>query len=256
MKKERIPGTMDKFITYIILVNTYLHAVAEGDTDPRGIVLGMTTAELSALKDRVKKFMSGDPSAPGFWDLHSDEDTKNKLTRANMVQGMKQFKTFFRPLLNRISGSAVINNEDRGKLNIAAPPVTHKKKATQIVAKCFTNLSLLGACLLRFENRASADSKRASKAEFSDAVEIWYRIVPDIITPAEDSSQPPVKSKPKQMIGPSEATVHAIFTRAIFTIQFPDVESGNNLQFYVRWTNTKHPEVSGPWSAMIGQVIS
>jgi hypothetical protein len=255
MKKERISSVMVKFIIYLINVNTYLQSTLPGDTDPRGIMLGMTDAELAALKDWVKKFVSGDPLHPGFWDLHSVKDTKNHLTRMNMMQGMKEFKIFFRPLLNRMSGSAVINNADRGKLNIAEPVTTHKKKAEQIVATCFVDVSMLGGCSLRFECRASADSKRASKAEHSDAVEIWYSSLPVIVTNQGDN-QPPVKIKPKQLIGPSEAAMHAIFTRAIFIMNFPDQDSGNNLQFFVRWINTKHPEVNGPWSQLNSIIIS
>jgi hypothetical protein len=256
MTSGRIPGKLALFIVYIVNVNAYLQAVAPGGTDPRGKVLGMTTAELTTLNEFVIKFMSGDPLHPGYWDLHSNADTKNKLTRKDMYLCMKQFKAFFRPMLNRMSGSAAITNADRLKLNIADPDKIHTKKSVSIAATCFVSVKMLGGCDVRFLCRSSSDTARASKAEGSDAVEICYSSIP---LPASDSTggnDSTSKAKPKQLAGPSEAAVREIHTKAIFIIHFGDDDLGNNLQFFVRWINTKHPDLAGPWSQLNSVIIS
>jgi hypothetical protein len=200
--------------------------------------------------------MSGDPLHPGYWDLHSNKDTKNKLTRKDMVQCMKQFRAFFRPLLNRMSGSAVITNADRLKLNIADPDKVHTKKSVGIQATCFVSVKMLGGCDVRFLCRSSSDTSRASRAVGSDAVEICYSSIPLPAPDAAGGINSASKSKPKQLAGPSEAAVREIHTKAIFIIHFGDNNLGNNLQFFVRWINTKHPELSGPWSQLNSIIIS
>jgi hypothetical protein len=256
MAKGRITTVQTLFIVYIVSVNSYLQAKLTGDPDPRGIMLGMTTDELTKLADFVKKFISNDALHPGYWDLHSNKDTKNKATRANMLNCMKEFRAFFRPLLNRMSGSAVITSPDRLKLNIAEPDTPHAVKKTAIKATTSVDVKMLGSGKMRFECRASSDSQRASKAEGADAVEVWYSSLPFGLVAATVLGETASKVKPRQMVGPEEATNHEIYTKAIFIMTFSSEHLGNNLQFFVRWINTKHPELNGPWSILNSTVIS
>jgi hypothetical protein len=257
MKKQgRIPIKLETFIVFIVLIDEYLHAILAGSTDPRGIELGMTADELLALRAWVKQFISGDPTHPGIWDLHKNKQTKTQTTRQNMVDTKKQFGVFFRPLLVRMSGSALITNGDRDTLNIAHPVTSHTKPTTPITAECLIGVRRLGQCKLRFVCKASEDEARASKPEGSDAVEIAYNSRPVITT--EPGKEPILagKVRPKSMMGPSEATNFKTFTRAIFTMQFPDSDLGNDLQLFGRWINTKHPDLAGPWSQLNSVIIS
>jgi hypothetical protein len=130
MSTGRIPRVITAFIIYIVLVDDYLHSTLAGDTDPRGITLGMTAGELLALKDFVKKLMGCD-------------------------------------------------------LSLTAGTV-----------------------------------------------------------------------RPRSLSGPYDGSTKEIYTKAIFQKKFPDSEIGNLLQFFLRWINTKHPELKGPWSQVNGIVIS
>jgi hypothetical protein len=256
MSTGRIPRVITAFIIYIVLVDDYLHSTQPGDTDPRGIVLGLTADELATLKAFVKSFISGDPAHPGFWDLHKNKQTKTSTTRQNMDDAMKSFGAFFRPLLNRVAASLPITNGDRDTLNIAHPVTSHKKPETVIVAKCFAEVVMLGQGKLKFACRASKDIARSSKAEGSDAVEIAYSSLPFIMVAAGDPSLTAGKVRPRSLSGPDDGTTKEIYTKAIFQKKFPDSEIGNLLQFFLRWINTKHPDLNGPWSQVNGIVIS
>jgi hypothetical protein len=255
-KEGRIPVKLETFITYIVMVNDYLNTVQPSDTAKRGTILGMSDEELAQLDSFVKKFVSGDPDHPGFWDLHKDKTTKTQTTRQDMVDTKKTFCSFFRPILDRISGSASITNTDRDKLNIAHPVTSHTTPKAAIASDCFVNITMLGQCKVSFECRASADEARASKAEGADAVEMAYKSLP--LEDEKDSEGNPTgrKIKPRQMMGPSEATDRSISTKALFTMTFEDTHLGNNLQMFFRWINTKHPDLAGPWSSLLSEIIS
>jgi len=46
-----------------------------------------------------------------------------------------------------------------------------------------------------------------------------------------------------------------ISTRASFILPLGSICSGKNLFIYFRWYNTKHPELAGPWSAMMTTLV-
>jgi hypothetical protein len=255
-KQRRIPEILAAFIAYITTVNDYLQNPLPGESEPRGKTLGMTGAELTKLADYVKLFMSGDPAHPGLWDLHKNKDTKTASTRQNMADAMKEFGIFFRPILNRMASCTSITNNDRNVLNIAHPITTHTTPSTAIAAKCFVDITMLGQCEVKFECRASADANRSGKAEGSDAVEVAFCSLPMVEVKAGDGSILASKVKPRQMMGPSEATDHSISTKALFTVTYPDSQLGNNLQLFFRWINTKHPDLAGPWSPLFSVIIS
>ncbi len=252
----RIPMKLETFITFIVLVDEYLHTIFPGSTDPRGIELGMTTAELAILKDWVIKFVSGDPAHPGIWDLHKNKQKKTQTTRQNMVDSQKQFAAFFRPVLTRMSGSALITNDDRDTLNIAHPVTTHTRPTTPIKAECMIGIRMLGQGKVRFVCKASEDEARASKPEGANAVEIALLSRPVITTEPDKDNILVSKVRPKSMQGPGEANSVRIFTKSIFIIQFPDSELGNDLQLFGRWINTNYPDLAGPWSGLQTVLIS
>jgi hypothetical protein len=248
MKKNgRIPKTLAKFITYIVNLGVYLHLIPQGGTDPRGITLGMTTAELAAYKAFVKLFVSGDPANPGFWDLHSNPDKKNKLTRLNMLQAMKEFGIFFRPLLNRINVSPNITNEDRTIMNIAIPKTGKREKRTLPISDlCHVKIvpGINGDIRLSF---STTPDSRASKAEGADAIEIASRI--------DAPADPATKIKYKPLNSANDGTSSSIHTKANFILKLGSENSGNYYQFYCRWTNTKNPVIAGSWTGPLVVLI-
>jgi hypothetical protein len=256
MKTYRIPVALYKFVQYVQRNNDYLNTVQEGDTEKRGKVLGLTAEELATLAEMFRSLVSGDPATPGIWDLHSNKDTKNALTRQQMLSIISEFKKFYRPLLNRMSGSALIIEHDYLVLNIAMPVTSHSHPTVQIPEKCFTNVIMLGTGDVKFECRSSSDTKRASRPEGSNGVEISYRLDPPIAPEAEGSGNSAIKVVRTQLAHPNDGTTRAIFTKAIFTMKFGGEYSGYYLQFFIRWINTIYPELAGSWSSVIGTTIS
>jgi hypothetical protein len=255
MSGTRIYQELAKFVSYTTDNNTYLHGTEVGDTDKRGIVLGMSDEEMTTLADFSKKLVSGDPVHPGYWDLHNNPDTKNKLTRKNMLMIRKEFNTFFRPILNRISGSAVLSNKDMLKLNINLPPEKHKKPEKKIEAFCNAAIKLIGGCIIKIVCRPTTDTKRASKPEGADALIFAYRIDKPILVKDPNGGEPIIQEV-VPIKGPDDGTTKITQTKATFTIEFGMDNLNATLQFYTRWINTKYPDLSGPWTGPYSTGIS
>jgi hypothetical protein len=245
----RIPKKLAAFITYVIIVNDYLHTIAPGGTDPRGILLGMTTAELLALKNSFEKLMSGDPANPGIWDLHSNPNTKNKITRTNMVNAMKEFGVFFRPILNRINVSLVITAADRETLNIAPPVIGRKQQKVKIADVCHVKITPLigGDIKLRFSS--TTDASRASKAAGSNAVELAQRVDKPLDKSTDGGANETIgKVKYNALANSEDGTYKTIHTKALFIVQLGTDNTGNYYQFFARWIHTSNPGIAGSWT--------
>src|ERR1035437_8535257 len=101
MGNSRIPEDLDLLTIFIESADNRLKADEPPPaTTKRGETLGMTLLEVGELTTRRNQWHTGDPANPGLWDLHSNEATKTKLTRTNVVNFVKEFRTFFMPLLD------------------------------------------------------------------------------------------------------------------------------------------------------------
>jgi hypothetical protein len=248
MKRGRIPGKMAAFVTYVIVVNDYLHMIESGATNPRGIILGMTTAELAALDAFALSLMSGDPAHPGIWDLHSHKETKTQVTSADMAKAKKEIGQFFRPLLNRMNTSAELTGKDRVALQLSDPVTTHKTPEKRISEQCFANIKMLGGGDLLFECRFNNDSKRTGKPALADAVEFaWCQEVT-----ASDSTESDSPTVPD----PDTVANRSISTKASFFHALGGNYVGKRVHMWFRWINTKHPNLSGSWSVVNSPVVS
>jgi hypothetical protein len=245
MQQRRIPATLTEFNNHLRNVNNYLHKIEEGATLMRGELLGMTAAELVTLGHFMQVWSSGDPLHPGVWDLHSDKTRKTALTRKNILQIMKDFSQFFRPLLTRMSGSAIINNADRGALLIAAPVTKRSRPKLAIAVQCTVLPILIGGGRIKFKCYPAHTEGRAHKPPRADAVEIAYRLfLPHQLSPTGEEI--PIPS----LIGPNDNTTKIISTRASFTFDLDDKALGYQMQFYARWINTKYPQLASPWNGV------
>jgi hypothetical protein len=256
MKRGRIPTKLAAFVTYVIVVNDYLHVIVPGGTDPRGITLGLTTAELSALDVFAKKLMSGDAAHPGIWDLHSNKDTKTQGTAARMKKIKKEFEDFFRPLLNRMNASSTISEDDRITLCLSDPVTHHSRPVDKITAHCYPVIQLLGGGEIQMKCRSSIDSGRASINPEADALTIAYRIDHQPNQPVDSASATLTKVKRTQIDNPDDGTTKVTFTKASFVLELGGTNSGCTLQYYCRWIKSKYPNLAGPWTGPFSLTIS
>ncbi len=249
MKRNRIPSTWEKFITYIIVVNDYLHSTLPGDTEKRGIVLGMTTAELTALANFVKSMVSGDPVNPGIWDLHKNKDTKTQKTTAEMKQAKKEFGAFFRPLLNRMNLSANIKVGDRIPLEISDPNPSRKVPKLPIEALCFVYVILMGHGVLKAVCRQLIDGSRASRPATANGVEVAYAIA---VESSDSADATPITSIPE----PDTIETRRVSSKPRFTLTLGPEYVGKTVYMYFRWVNTKYPNLAGNWSKVLVTLVS
>jgi hypothetical protein len=249
MSTTRIPPEVLKFIVYIVAVNTYLQTIAPGDTDPRGIVLGMTTTELDKLNKFVKKLVSGDPLLPGIWDMYQNPDTRTKKTTADYKQLRKDFSVFFRPLLKRMEGSANITDGDRLPLRIAIPTGKHKRPTKPIADICFASVRPMGQGRIYVVCRYTEDSKRSGRPAGTTGIEVAYIIEAISDVNNNDPKRPLVED------ADAIPTRH-ISTRATFNMNLGGANAGSRIKLFFRWINSKYPDLSGDWSGMIVIILS
>ena len=231
----RVPRKQSAFDQYIRAVVAFLLA----GTPTNGSRLLLIAAEIAQAQGFLTLWYTGNASSPGAWELHSNPNTKTKNTHKMVVKIMKDFTVFFNPLLVRMSGSAAITAADRLILNIAAPNATrthHRESLQEIV---YFVLKPLGGGDVRMICRTTHDSKRASKAALADSVQVCYKT----------SDPAPVNSNdPTAKI--------EFYTHASFTLRLGTAVEGQKLYLFVRWYNTKHPELAGPWSPLAQVVIT
>jgi len=256
MRNSRIPVRHPLFVQYLGQNNDYLHIIQPGDTLKRGEVLGLTANELTTLMDFYQSLVSGDPANPGIWDKHSNPDTRTMKTRQDLLEVERNFKVFYRPLLNRMSGSAKITAGDRLILNIANPGTPHKRPVVQIPEKCFTNVTILGGGTVRFECRFNSDSSRTGKPPSAPEIEIAYELDPPLTPTAADSNNKDNKTNRAQLVDPEQATHRYISTKAIFNLPLGAGKAGYTLQYFSRFINSKYPKLAGNWSGLGVIVIS
>jgi hypothetical protein len=250
----RIPTDLSGFGDYLQTVDLYLNAPEPGGTAKRGESLGMVSAELTQLQTFSKQWSTGDLSDPGVYDLHRNPDTKTKKTRKDVEKLIKDFKTFFMPLLNIMEVSRNITSGDRLVLRIAEPVTSHGHRITPIAESCNASVKAMGGGDMKVDCRVTHDASRPSLPEGADGVEIAFVTVwPDTSKsmPAELSGK--VKSI---LTGPGDGTTKMIFTKASFLLRLGAENSGATLQFFVRWINTKRPELAGQWTGPYSITIS
>jgi len=252
MKKTRVPTKIKEFIVYIVLVNDYLHNIPEGETDPRGKTLGMTTAELDLLDKYVKQLISGDPDHPGIWDLHSNPDTRTKKTTNDFKLLRKSFSAWFRPILKRIDGSNACTDGDRLPLNIALPNNKHSRPKNRIAEACSVEVTSLGRGDVKINCHYKEDSKRSGLPPDGNGAEIAYTVTPYVLVDPETGKT----KRPDQLVDPTVGTTRVTFTKASFVLQLGADKAGYNLQLFGRWVNTSYPELAGTWSSLVSTMIS
>ena len=211
--------------------------------------------QLFAFSDFSRKWRSGDAANPGVYELHLNLETKNKVTRANVVKIQTEFSEFFRPILIRISGSPNITSDDRIALNIAEPFTSHSHPATPIEQRCFPSVIMMGGGMVKFKCYQTINSGRAGLPELANGLVLAYRIDLPIVAP--DSSPEKTKSKVirPEFAGPDDNTTKITQTKAIFTLELGSDNACCILQFYCRWINSVHPELNGPWTGPYSEAI-
>jgi hypothetical protein len=250
MKQGRISRKKKDFDTYICRNEVLLNEVKDGETQKNGIRLGMASTEITTYGEYKTKWRSGDPNHPGAYDLHESILTRTRQSRIDTDKIMKDFRLYFQPILIRISSSLNITTEFRLALGIAEPVTTHSMTFPQIEDDCFAKLVPMGGGDVKFICSTKQDSSRPSKAENADAVEVAYRIDKPIAEDDKGENEGANSLKFYALSGPDDGTSKTSRSKASFILKLGVENAGLYLQVFVRWINTKHPEIAGHWKGV------
>src|SRR5258708_7680057 len=68
----RIPNGQHAFDDYIHRVKEYLSAIRPPDLTARGLVLGLTSTNITDLGNRLTQWWTGNSASPGLWEVHTN----------------------------------------------------------------------------------------------------------------------------------------------------------------------------------------
>jgi hypothetical protein len=234
MSDTRILEALSDFDTYIKTVIAFLQG--SSGTSTNGERLGLTTTEIAAAADFLTKWFTGDADNPGAYELHTNPATKGKTSRLAVLRIMAGFRKLFNPFLNRMSGSANITPNDRLIFKIAPPVTTYHKNKTQIKDEIYALIKATGSGNINIMCRTEHEASRGSLPDDSDGVEVVWSLG----TPPETAHN---------------AQFKLYFSKSKFTINAGLDNSGKKIYLYVRWINSKHPEIAGNWSMQYSSLI-
>jgi hypothetical protein len=235
-KSSRIPVPLPEFDKYF---HNAVNYIGSGGPPVNGLRLGLTAADIAQAQAYFAQWYTGNPAAPGVYELHANRNTKSHTTRMQVVTIQKDFSAFFRPRLNIMASSPLITAADRTVLNIAAPSVKKSKKQVSIADSVFTSAKPIGGGDMRLYFKNQSSNKRAGKPHGVDIVQLAYKLG----DPAPAS--------------PADAGL-IIFnsSKALFTMHLGPASSGLRFHLYARWFNTKYPNLAGPWSGLFSVMIA
>lgn len=219
---SRIPRKIRDFDGYIRRTNNYFAVV----------ILPSNGTRLGLIPTNVTDWDSKNTAWGELFGKWSDPLTKTTDINRQVKTFMKNFRTFAQPLLNIIAASPNAIDTDATTFNVVLVRKKPSHPTNAIQALCNAVSKQIGGSRVEFKCRTYTDSKRASLAEGSDGVEIAY-IIGDKDTPVPDADSCPLND---------------LFTKATFTLSNGTINIGKILYIYFRWTNTKHPNLAGPWS--------
>ncbi len=231
----RIPKKLSEFDIYIKTVTAFIQGAS--GTSTNGERLGLTTTEIGLVAGILALWFTGNPATPGAYEKHTNPTTKNKATRLAVLNIIKNFKLLFTPYLTRMSGSANITTNDRLMLNIAPPVTTRRTPQSKISDDIYPLIKATGGGNISIMCRTEHDASRGSLAKDSDGVEVGWAI-----------GAPPATAK--------DAPNKERFSKSKFAIEAGLDNIGKKIFIYVRWINSKHPDIAGDWSIQYSIMIT
>jgi len=247
MGKPTFPTTINKLNTYFSVAVPYIKANAAR--------LKVDAATLGDLLD-----FYGNSTTDGtymyYYALWSDKTgSRTKQVTDNLELAEEKMKQMLTDIYNDIPASVWTQNDRNTLHRKKGAPIVRTTRTTPIAENCFVILTPVVGGNVKFSCRITKDSTRASKPEGADGIEIAYRIdVPSMVKDAAPELSPKVKHF--VLNGPDDNTKQWLSTKASFMMQFGTGNAGNYLQVFARWINTKHLDLSGPWTGVFSANIS
>jgi hypothetical protein len=229
-------------------------SIAVPHVDANSTRLGLSALRVTALKNLYGDATTVDTYVY-YFTLWKSPATRTPVITLKLDHSEAAMMKMLSGIYNDIPAS-IWTDDDRKVLNRKTGMRKDPTKPTNPISeKCSALTKTLGGGAVKIKCRSNEDSNRGSKPIGCDAVEIAYRKYPPVIEKNADGSELAGKTR-VQLKSPDDGTTKVIFTKATFVLKFSMEDTGNNLQFYVRWINTKHPELNGLWSGPYSEMIS
>jgi hypothetical protein len=225
---SRIPRTIDLFNPYISSTATYLLA---GTPTNNGTRLGLSEDEIGGWRDMNTKW---NPLYEKYKDKKTGRTTAIKDQLLLCIDEAIEYDRSCN-LLDRIAVSLNVTVHDLETFNIKKGllekttrtiPTTAIKESVEPILIPFGGGTVTVKCY---------SSTSARPSIFGDADSVQYLYCVD--TPAPESINTP-------------GLIQGLSTRANFDLPLGAQNGGKRVYLFLRWYNTKHPELAGPWSDM------
>ncbi len=223
MSNSRIPVPIAKFNAYIRNTDDYQLA---GGPPTNATRLGISSTDSATWHtDR------------GAWDiLYAKYIDKNQVTpsvKNNVRNFIRDFRIFAIPLIDIMAASAAATQDDANAFNFVLVAKNPTHRTDQIEDRCYATIISLGGGDIKIKCRTASDTKRSSLAPLADSVQYAWKA--GTAAPANET----------------DGTTVATSTKATFILHTGTSSDPRKFYVFVRWFDTKHPELAGPWSVLM-----
>lgn len=225
----RVPDDNAGFDTYI---NTSTDHLLLGTTPVNWDRLLLTNAEMDDWSD----YRDAWNVLYGQW---GNPNTRTKTVTDDKNDLKKNFRTFTKPLLNRMSGASGITNADREALHIPVPDPNPTESPAIEVAPVVSLTAKQGG-FMQIVCTVEEDSSRASMHPDADAIEVKIKIGP------ADGTAPAT---------PDDCVLQLLSTKAKFNYEAGTVNAAKRIWIFCRYRNLKNSANNGPWSEVHTAII-
>jgi hypothetical protein len=224
----RIPRSINEFGTYINSTNIYL---SSGAPVNNGVRLGITPEEMAQWKTFEENF------SPLLLMYNDVTNSRTRAIRNNLVEIIEKTIAYDQAshILDRIAASPNATVYDLGAFNIngGVPTKTTRSRSITIIREPVSvTFQQLGGAIIAIKCYSTTGARAAIFGD-ADSVQFMYKT----------GTVPPTSIN-------EDGLKSGLSTKGSFNLELNPEYKGKYLFIYFRWYNTKHPEMSGPWSEL------
>ena len=224
----RIPRSINEFGTYIGSTNVYL---STGDPENNGQRLGLSADEMAKWKTFETDF------SPLLLMYNDVTNSRTRAIRNNLIEIIDKAIAYDQAnhILDRIAASPNATVYDLGAFNInggVPSKTTRSRSITVIKEPVSVTFQQLGGAIIAIKCYSTSGARAAIFGE-ADSVQYLFKT----------GNVPPTSTN-------EDGLKSGLSTKGSFNLELNPEYKGKYLYIFFRWYNTKHPEMSGPWSEL------
>jgi hypothetical protein len=214
--------------------------------------LGVSTANINIIKNLFGDLLTENTWC-WLWVLYAGGDATCTPNIKKAIAALRvKIEKALSVIYNDIPAS-VWNDDDRSIFGRATGAYAPRITPGVITEKCYPTPVPMGGAKMKITCKSATDQSRASVGEGANGVQIAYIVIDQ---PHMDGMTDTSQLKRATITTPEQCTNKEFFSGASFTLELDPIHAGRNLQFFVRWYNSKYPKNAGPWSEAYSANIS